>query len=272
MTEPKATSSSTPNYRVSDRTAFGLLIAYIIFRQITQRVGLAIHARDWILFGKPWLIPLMNNSSIILVAAGVGVAGNPPMFVATFVGSIFMSTVAGLILYWAGWRFGHRLAQLSSKPNSPWAGVWNPKQIARAERWMNRWGVGVVFFGRLIEYFTLPVTLVAGASDMKLRRFLFANTLGAAAFAGVFLWLGMEARTRWPWLPDWIEETYAPWVFRIGIGLLVLLVVVTMLGRRMDAQPTTTPSQAPSVPANDEPSVEREVEIKTEPESDNSAG
>jgi membrane protein DedA with SNARE-associated domain len=202
----------------------------------------------------PWLIPLLNNSSLLLIQAGTGTSGRPELLVVTALASVFMSTVAGLILYWAGWRFGHKLAELAQRPGSVWAGIWNPKQIARAERWMDSWGVPVVFGGRVVEYFTLPVILVAGASEMRLRRFLVAHTLGAATFAGVFLWIGGVAQHRWPWLKDWISDVYGPWALRIGLALLVLTVILFVLGRRQDRgaqdQPpdeaTTTPSQAPS--------------------------
>ncbi len=235
--------------RLSDGQALGALAAWLIFRAITNRVGLGVGPR-LLKANAPWVIPFLNNSSLLLIQAGTGTSGKPGLFVATMLTSVFMSTVAGLVLYWAGWRFGHRLAELSQKPGSPWAGVWNPKQIARAERGMDRWGVYVVFFGRVIEYFTLPVLLVAGASEMRFRRFLVANTLGGIAFAGAFLWVGGAAQQRWPWLRDWISNTYGPWALRIGLVLLALVVIVFLLGRRQDRKQaqdsTTTPSQGPS--------------------------
>jgi membrane protein DedA with SNARE-associated domain len=242
--------------RLSDGVAFGLLGAYFVFRAVANRFGLG--AGPKLIDSRPWAIPLLNNSSLLLIQAGTGTTGRPGMLAATIVASVFLSTVAGLITYWAGWRFGHRLAEASAKPGSPWAGVWNPKQIARAERWMDRWGMGIVFFARVIEWFTLPIVLVAGASEMRLRRFLIAHTLGAIGFAGLFLWIGGVAQRRWPWLKDWISDVYGPWALRIGIALIVLLVVVMVLnnlvGRsqkvktaegRADPEPATEAANVP---------------------------
>src|SRR5918999_1644078 len=106
-------------YRVPDGVAFGLLGAYLISRQITQRIGLGLGPR--FIASKPWVIPLLNNSSILLLQAGIGTSGRPGMFAATMLASMFLSTVVGLIMYWAGWRFGHRLAESAKKPGSPWA-------------------------------------------------------------------------------------------------------------------------------------------------------
>jgi membrane protein DedA with SNARE-associated domain len=129
--------------------------------------------------------------------------------------------------------------------------IWNPKQIARAERWMDRYGVFVVFFARVTEHFTLPVVLVAGASEMRFRRFIIANTAGSICSASLLLWIGIVAERKWPWLHDWITKTYQPWAAKIGIASLVLLVLVFVLGRFVkpkdeDQDETTTPSQGDS--------------------------
>ncbi len=234
-----------------DGIALGLLAAYLISRQITQRIGLGLGPR--FISQRPWVIPLLNNSSILLLQAGVGTSGRPGMFIATMLASMFLSTVVGLIMYWAGWRFGHLLAEKSKQPGSMWAGVWNPKQIARAERWMDSWGMIAVFLGRATEFFTLPINLVAGASEMRFRRFVVAHTAGSAAFAGIWLWLGGVAQRRWPGLQDWIENSYGPWALRISLVLLVVLVLAMLAGRKLQPKPaagdqdaTTTPSQGGS--------------------------
>lgn len=263
--------------RLSDGQAFSLLVVWFVFRTITQRVGLGVGPK--LLDSTPWVIPLLNNSSILLIQAGTGTTGRPAQYLATAFTSIVMSTIVGLVLYWAGWRFGHRLAHMAQRPGSPWAGVWNPKQIARAERWMDRWGMGAIVLARVSELFILPITLVAGASEMRFRRFIIANTVGAVGFAGVWLYVGGVAQRRWPWLKDWISDVYGPWALRIGIGLIVLVVLLMLVGQRLEdakqrregAEPspnddqdlsTTTPSQDSSMspPENDDPSRSRPVD------------
>jgi membrane protein DedA with SNARE-associated domain len=237
-------------HRVPDGVAFGLLGAYLISRQFTQRIGLGLVAK--ISLGWAWVIPLLNNSSLALLVVGIRATGEPSALVPIAIASVVFSTVVGLIMYWAGWRFGHRLAESAKQPGSPWAGVWNPKQIARAERWMESKGIVVVFLARATEFFTLPVNLVAGASEMSIRKWLAAHTAGAAAFAALMLWLASLAKERWPWLPDWVEDVFAPWALRISLGLVVLLVIAMMLGRSVKPKDkaqdgeTTTPSQPPS--------------------------
>jgi membrane protein DedA with SNARE-associated domain len=235
-------------HRLTDTQALGALGAWLVFRQVTARLGIAAVPR--LAKKRAWLIPFLTNASPQLIIAGTGIGSRWGVFAATVVTSVLISTVIGVIFYWAGWRFGHRLADMSKRPGSPWAAVRNPKQIARAERWMDSWGIAVVFLGRATEHFTLPITLVAGASEMRFRRFLVAHIAGAAAFAVAFLTIGHLAEQRWPWLSDWIAHTYAPWALRIGLGSIALLAILFVLGRFVkpddQGRSTTTPSQGSS--------------------------
>lgn len=232
--------------RLTDAQALGVLGAWLVFRQVTIRVGFALAPRRWVRIKKPWLIPLLTNASPQLILAGTGASGHWALIIVTLLASVLMSTITGVIFYWAGGRFGHKLAEMSKKPGSPWASVWNPKQIARAERWMDRWGIVVVFLARATEQFTLPVVLVAGASEMRFRRFIAAHTAGAFVFAGLFLWIGSVAHRKWPWLEHWISHTYAKWALWIGFVLLGLLVVAWLVGRTL---PDKKPAEEPEAPA-----------------------
>lgn len=227
-----ATTQVERRERLKDAQAFGLFAAWLVFRFITQRIGLG--APKYLLKNHPYVIPLLNNSFPLIIITGTGVAGRPGMFIASVATSVFLSTLVALILYWAGWRFGHRLAQMSQRPGSPWAGVWNPKQIERAERFMDKWGVGAVIIARITELFILPLTLVAGASEMRFRRFIVANTVGAVGFAGLWLWVGTLAVRRFPWIDEWFQDVYGPWALRIGLILIGLVVLLMLVGQKLE--------------------------------------
>lgn len=218
-----------PRTRISDRVAIALLGTYLVFRAVTQRVGFGVFPR--LLDPAPWAIPLLNNSMIVLIGTGTGIQGRRWMFVATGAASVFLSTVAGLVLYWAGYRFGPRLAVKAEQSGSIWASIWNPKQVEKAHRWIERWGFLTVIVGRLVEQLTAPVMLVAGSTRMSFRKFIVAHTIGAMAFAGTSLWLGVMADRRWPWLKDRIESL-SPWALRIAIVLLILFAVSVLLSRK----------------------------------------
>lgn len=216
----------TSSYRLSDRQALAALGAYLVFRTVTTRVGIIFLLT--LTAEAPWAVPLLNNSSLPLVTVGIEVHGRPAMQLAVIGGSLFLSLVAGLVLYWAGWRFGPELARRAESGHAAWASLWNPKQVARAHRWLDRWGVFAVAFAKLTEIFTAPVVLVAGSSRMRFGRYIASYMVGALGFVVTTLWLGSRAAVAWPWLPDRLQ-TFASWNARIGIILIVLLVVLFVL-------------------------------------------
>lgn len=233
--------------RVSDGVALGLLGGWLVFRAITQRVGLGLTPR--LLGPFPWVIPLLNNSMLVVIATGTGIQGRPWMFVATGAASVFLATISGLVLYWAGYRFGPKLAEKGARSRSIWGQIWNPKQVAKAHRWIERWGVFAVFLGRTMEWFTAPVMVVAGATRMSFGKFLAAHTAGAMAFASVTLWIGVAADRRWPGLKDRIVDL-SPWALRVAIILLVVFAVSALLSRREGRR---DPEREPERGADGEP-------------------
>lgn len=220
--------------RLSDKQALGALIFWLVFRAITNRVGLGALPQ---LLDTPWVLPLLNNSMLVLIGVGTAVRGDPSMMIAVGVASLLLSTISGLVLYWAGYRFGPLLAEKAAVQGSMWATVWNPRQVARAHRWIEKYGIVAVVLGRSFEFFTTPVMLVAGASRMSFRKFLGAHTVGALIFTSFNLWLGGAAGSKWPWLPDRIKD-FGVWSFKITLVLLVLLLVATLASKKTSGEKT----------------------------------
>jgi membrane protein DedA with SNARE-associated domain len=216
----------TSHYRVTDKQAIALFVGYLVFRQITARFGLAFPwfaARD-----IGWAVPLLNNTMLPLVGITASTWTDPGMRFLIGATSVTWSMVTGLVLYWAGWRFGPELAKRAESGHAAWSSIWNPKQVARAHRWLERWGVIAVVLGRIIEFLSTPVALVAGSSRMSLRKYIPAWLVGAFGYAGILIWLGGRAATQWPWLPDRLAG-FASWSLRISFILLALLLVIFLL-------------------------------------------
>ncbi|HVL81443.1 MAG TPA: VTT domain-containing protein [Actinomycetota bacterium] len=227
--------------RLSDGQAVAALILFLIFRAITQRVGFGFLPR-LLASPFPWVLPLLNNTMLILIAVGTEVRGNTGMLIASGIASVAMSLVSGLVLYWAGYRFGPELAVRAEKEGSMWASLWNPKQVARAHAWIERYGFGAVVIGRMVEWLVTPVVLVAGSTRMSIRKFLPAYLIGSVGFAATFLWLGGRAGDRWPWLPDRIKA-FGAWSLRITLALLVLMAIAAVLSKKQDGPKDAAPTE-----------------------------
>lgn len=215
--------------RLRRRQALAALGAWIVYRVIAHRVGLAYLPR---LMGPvPWILPLLNNSMVVLVITGTALVDRPFALAATAVASLLMSTAHGLVLYWAGRRFGSELARRAEGGRGLWSGVWNPRRVEQAHRWLERYGPVAIAGARATEVPNAPVMLVAGSARMSFWKFIASHTAGAAVFAAGSLWLGGRAARAWPWLPDRIEGL-SGWSTGTALLLLALLAAAALLDRR----------------------------------------
>lgn len=220
--------------RLTDKQAIAILAGYFAMRQVTSRVGLV--SLPWLLANAVWAIPLLNAQLITVLTASTEARGDPGLLVAVGAGTFLIAIVAGSMLFWTGWRFGPKLAEMGAKPGSLWGSVWNPRQIARAHRLLERYGAIAVFVSRGTGRLVGPVTLVAGSGRMSPRRFFAVYTAASVTWAALVIWLGVRAGDAWPWLPDRIKG-FASVSARFGLIALGVLLAVALLAWRTQPAP-----------------------------------
>jgi membrane protein DedA with SNARE-associated domain len=103
-----------------------------------------------------------------------------------------------------------------------------PQRLARLDGWYDRWGTGIVVFGRLLPIARPLGPFVAGTSAMPYHRFLRWNLVGVTLFALGFSLLGYV-----------FYESYDDLVVVIGraglAAVALALVVAFVLARRRRA-------------------------------------
>ena len=80
----------------------------------------------WLLAHAVWAIPPFRHARCRLSSPPGPSRTIASALVAIGAGSLFISTVAGLMLYWAGARAWLGTAERAQKQGSVWASVWNP--------------------------------------------------------------------------------------------------------------------------------------------------
>jgi len=103
--------------------------------------------------------------------------------------------------------------------------------LARAERWLARWGPILIIFGRHIPGFRIPITVAAGT--FKVRYPVFAASVAVSTAVWAAAWFLLEARFgrevgRFVSAHRW---TY------IVIAAVVLLLIVSVIVRAVRAKP-----------------------------------
>jgi membrane-associated protein len=139
-----------------------------------------VFAESGILLG--FLLP----GDTILFAAGL-LSGDPdthlslPLLIAV----VLVAAVSGdAVGYWLGARAGLPLLQRRE------GRVLNAANLARAERFYERYGVLAVVVARWIPWIRTVTPVLAGIAGMPYRRFLPANVVGAVLWGAGLLTLG----------------------------------------------------------------------------------
>jgi membrane protein DedA with SNARE-associated domain len=178
-------------------------------------------------------------SEVVMLFAGFAVA-DPGQSAShhhmTMLGIILAGLLGTMVGSWITYAVGRggRLELLERHGSkTKWIPT-HPAQIGRAERWFERYGEPVVFFGRMVPLVRAFVSLPAGVARMPFWRFTVLSFLGsipwviALAFAGHALG------------GDWTSvHKYFQYVDYLILVLILAGIAYAIVRRRRG--PTTTP-------------------------------
>jgi membrane protein DedA with SNARE-associated domain len=141
--------------------------------------------------GLVWIFALMAISSacipipseVVMLFAGFAVA-DPGQSAShhhlTLVGVVLAGLLGTMVGSWVAYAVGRggRLELLERHGSKlKWIPT-HPAQIARAERWFERYGEIAVLFGRLVPFVRAFVSLPAGVARMPIVRFTVLSLIG----------------------------------------------------------------------------------------------
>jgi membrane protein DedA with SNARE-associated domain len=120
----------------------------------------------------------------------------------------------------------------------------NPRHLATADRWFQRYGDATVFFTRMLPIVRTFISLPAGVARMPFWRFTALTALGCVPWVLMLGIIGREVGDRWH---EWEDKLgyldYA--VVAALIALVVYLVVKRRRARREDADAQPEPAAGP---------------------------
>ena len=112
------------------------------------------------------------------------------------------------------WAMGRRVGL---QPGGFLSRVAGKKQVARLQRFYERFGDRTILICRQLPGFRLPCFFIAGASGMPIKRFLLIDGSAALITTNVFTWLGYHYWENLAEIIHWLER------FRQGLTLLAVL-------------------------------------------------
>lgn len=93
----------------------------------------------------------------------------------------------------------------------------NPKHLAVADRWFERWGAWAVFFSRMLPIVRTFISLPAGVARMPFWKFTWLTLAGCIPFVLALAIIGTEVGERWE---DW-RENLAVLDYPIAAAILI---------------------------------------------------
>jgi len=186
------------------------------------------HQDAWVILGIVGGLALLENSAfvglivpgeaVVLVGGALaqrGAVGVVPLSLVVFVGAVAGDSVG----YTVGRRPMPRLVGLRSMRRLGAA------RVRTATHYMHRRGSRAVFFRRFVALVRTIVPLLAGASRMPYRTFLFWNAAGALVWTLAHVSAGYAAGASWKQLESSIS--------RVGlVGAVVVSAVIVRQVRR----------------------------------------
>jgi len=156
---------------VPDLASLSALTAYALLAAL-------VFAESGILLG--FFLP----GDTVLFAAGLLSGGaDPQLSLAVLLPVVLVAAVAGdAVGYW----FGRKAGPLADRGGR----VLNTVNLARAERFYDRYGAFAIVAGRWIPWVRTLTPILAGAARMPYRAFLPANVVGAVCWGAGLLVLG----------------------------------------------------------------------------------
>jgi membrane protein DedA with SNARE-associated domain len=176
---------------------------------------------------------------ILLESLGLPVPGETVLIIASiYAGTshphldiievILTAAGAGLVGQMIGYVIGHEFGYWLLLRYGPYVRI-SESRIKLGEYLFLRHGGKIVFVSRFVPVLRSIAGILAGANRMPWRQFLFANAVGALAWASFF---GFAAYM----LGHQVEHLAGPMVIVLGVVVLILIIVGIIFVGRHEAQ------------------------------------
>lgn len=223
--EPLDLADALTHIRRGDVVCLGGILASVALSLLSYPLAAFLLAHI-----KVHLIATASVSALLTAGASVYTGANPLWLVV-------LLAIVGLakfdpFYFWAGRRYGDNVARFIEQ-----YGNIKPRTVARAERWVARFGPPLLTASFFLPVPTRLVMVLLGASGVSWLAFAVADLVGTVGWVSLYLALGHHFHTQ----VDHVAGVVNHYSILVGVGLLVVVVVVSAVrGARM--RPSTRSS------------------------------
>lgn len=157
------------------------------------------------------------------------VVGFSLVVVSTTLGSV----LGFMTLYYFGYIAGD---EIRTKKNRLWfLRFFNVAYIDKAERWMYRWGQGVVLANRFLAGARTLISIMAGVTKLNIRKTVFYATMGALIWNLLLIGLGWFIGDNWPIIKNYLNYYGTIIASVLAIFVIYRLAIYLLLKKRKNS-------------------------------------
>ena len=198
-------------------------------------IGNAVETNQWIGYGAILLAMFLENlippipSELIMPLGGFYVSQGQLDFLPVVLAGLIGTVIGALPWYGIGRLVNEERLEKWLEKNGRWLGI-KPQELARSRKWFNRYGVSLVFWGRLVPGIRTLISVPAGVELMPITPFLIWTTAGSLIWTLLLTLAGFALGEGYSNVEVWIEPVSKV----IKVGLVVAAVAVAVwLGLRI---------------------------------------
>ena len=195
-------------------------------------IGHAVETNQCIGYGAIFLAMFLENlippipSELIMPLGGFYVSQGQLDFFPVVLAGLIGTVIGSMPWYGIGRLVNEERLEKWLEKNGRWIGI-NPQELARSRKWFNRYGVSLVFWGRLIPGIRTLISVPAGVELMPITPFLIWTTAGSLIWTLFLTITGFILGDNYGNIEKWISPFSS--IFKIIIILFISLALITVI-------------------------------------------
>ncbi len=195
-------------------------------------IGNAVETNQLIGYGAILIAMFLENlippipSELIMPLGGFYVSQGQLDLLPVVLAGLIGTVIGALPWYGIGRLVNEERIEQWLGKNGRWIGI-NPQELARSRKWFNRYGVPLVFWGRLVPGIRTLISVPAGVELMPITPFLIWTTAGSLIWTLFLTITGFYLGDNYTNIESWITPFSS--IFKTIILLIITGAFITLI-------------------------------------------
>tara|TARA_Y100001968_G_scaffold153270_1_gene140079 strand:+ start:277 stop:933 length:657 start_codon:yes stop_codon:yes gene_type:complete len=195
-------------------------------------IGNAVDTNQWIGYAAILLAMFLENlippipSELIMPLGGFYVYQGQLDFLPVVLAGLLGTVIGALPWYGIGRIVNEERLEKWLEKNGRWIGI-KPQELVRSRRWFNKYGVSLVFWGRLVPGIRTLISVPAGIELMPFAPFLIWTAAGSLIWTLFLTIAGFYLGDSYQNIEVWLSPFSS--IFKIIILIILSVALITLI-------------------------------------------